>query len=58
MRYALTGTEKCIVYKNATDLHRLLTPWRVAMGNNGCPLSTPARFATWREAMDYATGKR
>ena len=55
MRYALTGTEKCIVWKCAW---RWEAPWSVAVGNNGCPLNFGTHFATWREAMDYATGDR
>jgi len=57
MRYALTGTEKCIVWKSQAFLDGP-QPWRVAMGNNGCPLGCSRHFATWREAMDYATGDR
>ena len=57
MRYALTGTEKCIVWKSQAFLDGP-QPWRVAMGNNGCPLGCSRHFATWREAMDYATRSR
>jgi hypothetical protein len=55
MRYALTGTEKCLVWRS-TVFPFSARPWRVSMGNNGAPLGTPVWFATWREAMDYATG--
>lgn len=59
MRHALDGTEKCLVWKSLTlqNPDRPM-PWRVAFGVNGCPLKYPAWFATWREAMDYATGDR
>jgi len=56
MRYELTGSEKCIVWKSIFTYGT--RPWRAAMGNNGSPIGTPVWFATWREAMDYATGDR
>ena len=57
MRYALTGIEKCLVWRT-TVFPYSAQPWRVSIGINGGPLSTPVWFATWREAMDYATGDR
>jgi hypothetical protein len=53
VRYALTGTEKCKVWKSKRP-----GQWCVAFSNNGCPINYPAYFPTWREAMDYATGDR
>ena len=57
MRYALTGDEKCLVWKSTVFAHSA-QPWRVSLGIYGCPLNYSTRFATWREAMDYATGDR
>jgi len=57
VRYALTGTEKCLVWRTTVfPFSAQPWPWRVSMSNNGARLGTPVWFATWREAMDYATG--
>ena len=57
MRYELTGTEKCIVWKSLLWARSSMS-WAVAIGSNGSALNYPVYFATWREAMDYATGDR
>ena len=50
MRYALRGREKWLIRKS-----RFGNGWGVAVGADGCPLAFPQFFATWREAMDWAT---